>query len=67
MSQMQERLCLRNWQVNLPQDPRLTRLTEQNDMVINIRGQEDEAGKGKGVLWEETDHTEVNANPLLGS
>lgn len=39
------------------------RLIEQNDVVVNIRGQEDETGKWKGVLWEETDHTEETADP----
>lgn len=57
------RLCLRNCEVILPHDPTLTRLIEQNDVVVNIRGQEDETGKWKGMLWEETDHTQETADP----
>lgn len=42
----------------LPQKPsgkcnlKLTRFIKQNCMVVNIRGQEDETRKRKGVLWE---------------
>lgn len=46
---------------------RLTRLIEQNDMIINIRGQEDEARKWKGVLWEERDLMKVKTKPFQNS
>lgn len=47
--------------------PRLTRLIEQNDMIINIRGQEDETRKWKGVLWEERDLMKVKTKPFQNS
>lgn len=46
---------------NSSYNPKLTRLIEQNCMVINIRGQEDETRKWKGMLWEEMDHIKLSA------
>lgn len=52
---------------NTATSPRLTRLIEQNDMIINIRGQEDETRKWKGVLWEERDLMKVKMKPFQNS
>lgn len=36
-------------------------------MIINIRGQEDETRKWKGVLWEERDLMKVKTKPFQNS
>lgn len=45
-----------NCQVILVDNPKLTGLIEQNRVVINIRSQEDESRKRKGMLREEIGH-----------
>lgn len=52
----------RTCQVILPDNIPLTRLIEQNCMVINIGSQEDEARKWKGMLWEERFHVNLNTD-----
>lgn len=52
----------RNGQAILLETPSLTRLIEQNRMVINVRSQEDETRERKGVLWEGRSRVNWKAN-----
>lgn len=54
----------RSCQVIPPANPTLTWLIEQNCMVINVRSQENEARKRKGMLWEERVHVNLHTDIL---
>ena len=58
------RRCLWNCQVILLDNSKLTRIIEQNCMVINVRSQEDETRKWKSMLGEETFHVNLNVKTL---